>query len=252
MSSHRQRSAVHLGLRNPGAFVRAALLMTVALSCAGCMATADHEYVGSVPVDYRLRHPITIQESNRTLEVFVGQRRDTLMPSQRSEVAAFVNDWRNEATGGIVIDTPVGKPNARAAASVARELREVLTRAGAPARAIAIRHYRPTEPSMLATVKLSYPRMAANAGPCGLWPHDLGPTVDSEHNQNRPYWNEGCATQHNLAAMVANPADLVQPRAETQIYAARRATVLDKYRKGESTEAVNPNADKGKVSDVGK
>jgi pilus assembly protein CpaD len=33
--------------------------------------------------------------------------------------------------------------------------------------------------------------------------------------------------------------------------AGRRSTVLDKYRKGESTATVYPDASKGKISDVG-
>ena len=51
--------------------------------------------------------------------------------------------------------------------------------------------------------------------------------------------------------MVDNPADLVQPRGETPSYTGRRTTVLDKYRKGESPATVYPDADKGKISDVG-
>ncbi len=52
--------------------------------------------------------------------------------------------------------------------------------------------------------------------------------------------------------MIDNPADLVQPRGEVPAYTARRSTVLDKYRKGESTATVYPKEDQGKISDVGK
>ncbi len=93
--------------------------------------------------------------------------------------------------------------------------------------------------------------MAAETGPCGLWPHDISPTYDLLHWQNKPYWNHGCALQRNLAAQVDNPADLVQPRAEAPALAARRSTVLDKYRKGEPTATVSPDANKGKISDLG-
>jgi pilus assembly protein CpaD len=55
-----------------------------------------------------------------------------------------------------------------------------------------------------------------------------------------------------MAAMVENPADLVQPRSETPVYAARRTQVLDKYRKGESPATVYPDAAQSKISDVGK
>jgi pilus assembly protein CpaD len=91
----------------------------------------------------------------------------------------------------------------------------------------------------------------ASAGPCGLWPNDIGPSGDRKYNENGQYYNFGCAHQRNLAAMVENPADLVQPRGDTPSYAGRRSVVLDKYRKGEGTATVYPDANKGKISDVG-
>ena len=93
--------------------------------------------------------------------------------------------------------------------------------------------------------------MTADAGPCGLWPHDLGPTWDPEHYENREYWNFGCAQQRNLAAMVEDPADLAGPRGETPAYTGRRSTALDKYRQGQSTITIDPNADKGRITTVG-
>ena len=51
--------------------------------------------------------------------------------------------------------------------------------------------------------------------------------------------------------MVENKADLVQPRGEAPAYTARRSVTLDKYRKGESTATTYPNANQGKISDVG-
>jgi pilus assembly protein CpaD len=100
-------------------------------------------------------------------------------------------------------------------------------------------------------MRLHYPKVTADVGPCGLWPYDLGPTYDREHNENRQFYNFGCANQRNLAAMVENPSDLVQPRGETPIYTGRRTTALEKYRRGESTATVYPDATKGKISEVG-
>jgi pilus assembly protein CpaD len=70
--------------------------------------------------------------------------------------------------------------------------------------------------------------------------------------ENRPYWNLGCASQHNLAAMADNPADLVQPRGEAPIYTARRTQVLDKYRQGQASATTYPDSNAAKISDVGK
>ena len=86
-----------------------------------------------------------------------------------------------------------------------------------------MRHYHPDDPRTLATIRLSYPRIAAVAGPCGLWPEDLGPSIkDPGYFENKSYYNFGCAYQRNMAAMMDNPADLVQPRPETPAYTARR------------------------------
>ena len=115
-----------------------------------------------------------------------------------------------------------------------------------------VRPYQPADPAKFGTLKLGYPTMTAEAGPCGLWPYDLGPTYNREHNENVEYWNVGCAYQRNLAAMVENKADLVQPRGEVPPYTARRTTVLDKYHRGEPTATIDPDKEKAKISDVGK
>jgi len=105
----------------------------------------------------------------------------------------------------------------------------------------------------LPTIKLNYSKMTATAGPCGLWPEDLGPNLDnSGYSENRPYHNFGCANQRNLAAMVANPADLEQPRPETPAYTIRRNAAFEKYRKGESTATTYLESEKAKLSDAGK
>jgi pilus assembly protein CpaD len=232
-----------------GHAVRLAAIVLLAMTLAGCNTT--RETVDIVPTDYRQRHPIVVQERSRTVEIFVGSNRGGLTPAQRAEVLAFARSWSREATGGVAIDVPIGTANERAATESSHEIQSILGAAGLPAAGMAVRPYRPSDPARLATVRLSYPRMAAEAGPCGLWPNDLGLSEWKVQTENRPYWNLGCATQRNLAAMVDNPADLTQPRGETPAYSARRSVVLDHYRKGEPTATTYPNANAGKISDVG-
>jgi pilus assembly protein CpaD len=161
--------------------------------------------------------------------------------------------WLQEGTGAIVADVPVGTPNARAAADAFREAQALLTAAGVPSRGVTLRHYHPDDPRQLATLRLSYPKISAVAGPCGLWPDDLGPSIkDKGYLENKPYYNFGCSYQHNIAAMVDNPADLVQPRPETPAYTVRRTEGFEKYRKGTTTTTNYPEADKAKLSDTGK
>ena len=76
--------------------------------------------------------------------------------------------------------------------------------------------------------------------------------ANTGYSENKSYHNFGCANQRNLAAMIDNPSDLEQPRSETPAYTTRRAEAFEKYRKGDPTSTVYPEADKAKLSDTGK
>ncbi|WP_298257458.1 CpaD family pilus assembly protein [Bradyrhizobium sp.] len=232
----------------------AAALLGIATSLGACMHTDEvASTTSSIPDDYRLRHPIAIQEANRSVVIFVGRARGGLSAEQRADVMGLAQVWLQESTGAIVADVPVGTPNARAAADAFREARSLLSAAGVPPHGIVMHNYRPSDPRQMATLRLSYPKITAVAGPCGLWPDDLGPSIkDRGYLENKPYYNFGCAYQRNMAAMIDNPADLVQPRPETPAYAPRRAEGFEKYRKGTSTATEYPDADKAKLSDTGK
>jgi pilus assembly protein CpaD len=233
------------------AAVKVAAVMLAGGWLAGCKTTETADTV-PYPYDYRQRHPITLQEGTRTVELFVGRRRSGLTPAQRSNVGALAQNWHHDATGGIEIRVPSGTGNARAARETVSEIQGILVAAGVPPGGIAVRPSWPADPSQLVPIVLAYPRIAAAAGPCGRWPNDLGPGAGIEYDTNEPYWNLGCATQRNLASMVDDPADLVQPRGEAPAYMARRSVMLDKYRKGDDTTTKYPDTNKAKISDVGK
>jgi pilus assembly protein CpaD len=225
-------------------------LLFLALALGGCKTVAQ-DTTSSIPDDYRLRHPIIVEERAKTTEVFVGSQRGGLSATQRADVISLGQDWLREGTGVITAEVPVNTPNARAAKESYREVHSLLMAIGVPQNGVLMRSYQPSDPRMLPTIRVSYPLIAASAGPCGTWPDDLASSIKNKgYLANKPYYNLGCAQQRNLAAMVANPSDLVQPRAETPVYAGRRTFVLDKYRKGESTATTYPE-DKTKISNVG-
>jgi pilus assembly protein CpaD len=228
-------------------------LAGLSVALGGCNYTSGEVVTASVPDDYRLRHPIAVEETNHSIVIFVGDARGGLSASQRADVMGLARTWVREGTGAIVANVPVDTANARAAASAFHEIQAVLAAGGVPAHGITLHHYHPDDPQTLPTIRLSYPKISAVAGPCGLWPADIGPSVlDPGYNQNKQYYNFGCANQRNLAAMIDNPADLEQPRSETAAYTARRSEAFEKYRKGEPTTTNYPEADKAKLSDTGK
>jgi len=235
------------------AFRLTGALLGLAVALGGCMHTNDTVTTASVPDDYRQRHPISITEADRSIVVFVGRARGGLSAPQRADVMAMAQDWVHEGTGAISIDVPVDTPNARAASESLREIQATFAAAGVPPRAVVVRKYHPEDPRHMAAIRVNYPKISAVAGPCGLWPEDLGPSIkDKSYTENKQYYNFGCAYQRNMAAMIDNPSDLVQPRPETPAYTARRTDAFEKYRKGTTTATAYPDSDKAKLSDTGK
>ena len=205
------------------------------------------------PDDYRQRHPIAVTEGDRSIVVFVGTGRGGMTAAQRADVMGMAQSWLREGTGGISIDVPTGTPNARAAHETLRDIQAMIAAAGVPPRAVSVRQYQPKDPRFMAAIRLNYPRISATAGPCGIWPEDLGPSIKNpSYFENKSYYNFGCAQQRNLAAMIDEPSDLVQPRAETPAYTMRRSVAFEKYRKGTSTTTLYPEAERAKLSDTGK
>jgi len=229
---------------------RGLLIAGLAAALTGCNTTTAQDTTGGIPRAYRERHPIALKEGKKTLVLFVGAGRGGLSPMQRAEVLAFAQNWKRDATGGVTVERPVGGANDRAANDTLQEALSIIVQAGVPNSGIGLRPYNPGERN--ATLRLHYPLLVADAGPCGLWPDDLGPSYDPRHSENRQYYNFGCATQRNLASMAAEPADIVQPRAEGPAYTAKRTFGIDKWRKGDSPATTYPDGSKGAISDVGK
>jgi pilus assembly protein CpaD len=228
-------------------------LFGLSVALGACTDTTREVVTARIPDDYRQRHPIAIQEADRSVVIFVGHARGGLSASQRADVIGLARIWVSEGTGAIVADVPFDTPNARAADSAFREIKALLAAGGVPARGIRLHHYHPDDPRTLATIRLNYPKITAVAGPCGVWPDDLGPSVNNRgYFDNKPYYNFGCANQRNMAAMIDNPSDLVQPRPETPAYTERRTEGFEKYRKGTTTATTYPEAEKAKLSDTGK
>src|SRR5258705_5279844 len=148
------------------AFRIAGALVGVAVVLGACKPPEEVSPTVAAPDDYRLRHPIAVQEADQSIVVFVGRARSGLSASQRADVLGLAQTWLREATGAIYVDVPVGTANARDAANASREIRATLASAGVPARGIVVRHYHPEDPHQLPPIRLNYPRLPAIDSPC--------------------------------------------------------------------------------------
>lgn len=187
---------------------------------AGC-AKRDSITVGSVPDDYRTNHPIVIAEKQEVVDVPVGSGDRGATAPQKAALEGFLNNYDRSASPVLTIMVPYGSANELAAGRVGRDFIRIAKANGVPASRIALSSYQSQSPDAAAPVRVTYTDMRAQTGKCGRWPEDLLETTENKH-----YTNFGCSYQNNLAAQIANPADLLGPRKRGEIDAARRAVVI--------------------------
>jgi len=204
-----------------------ALLAVVML--AGCAQKRD--VTGAIPDDYRTNHPIVISEKEQVADIPVGHADTRLSITQRSIVEHAAANYRSNGSGVIHILIPDGSPNERAAAKLRGDIAATLRKNGVKPFNISSERYK-AGPEESAPIRLSYSAMTASTNTCGQWPKDLLETAENRH-----YANFGCASQNNFAAQLANPADLLGPRATSPIDAERRIVVIDDYRNAPTPEA---------------
>jgi pilus assembly protein CpaD len=224
-------------------------ISVLALSAAGCQST---QVTGSVPDTYRERHPVIVGENLATLDLLPGAGQGGLNDRQEKDVAGFAREWRQNGRGMLIIQVPEGGSTDAPSSQSVRAIRSALIQNGVPARTITHGAYPARGPGHLAPVRLAYPMLKARTPePCGQWPKDTGYGSDlAGAMSNKDYWNFGCATQHNLAQQVADPEDLIRPRAEDPSYAPRRADVLTKYRQGQSTATQGGETEAGATTEA--
>jgi len=199
-----------------------AAVLGLAVLVTGC---ADRVVTGSVPDDYRTRHPIVVAEGQKTIDIPVAHGEQGLTRGQSEVIAGFVDEYRRASTGIIQIMTPKGSINDGAAASAVGDVRRLMVRMGVPKNKILHVRYA-ASPDEAAPLRLAFNAVTAQTSACGEWPADL--TLNTTQNDN--YYNFGCASQRNLAAQIANPHDLLGPRRMTPPDAAQRGQVMERYR----------------------
>lgn len=216
----------------------------IALLTAGCNAHGGKQVRGWVVADPSERHPIHIDKRESLLEISVPRGADGMTDQQAADAHEFIRHYRSGGESRLTIRAPSGSPNEIAAMRAVDEVRRMVRRAGIPKNAVSYEPYI-AHGDPFAPVRMSYERVVAVAPECGQWPENL-----AQDPRNLPYSNFGCASQRNLAQMVADPRDLLGPRTMTPRASERRDVVWDKYIRGETTITERSDEEKAKVSEV--
>lgn len=207
-------------------------LTAAALALGACGTTTAT--VGGEPPLARLpteQYPLTVDEA--PAELLLAAHETGLSENQRAALADYGARWRANSTTEVIIEA--SSQGGASAYNTSHAAADFLSSQGVPVRIVG--SY--AEPG--APIRLSFLAAEAAVYECGRnWER-----LTATHDNAAPI-NFGCAVSANRAAMIADAADIVRPRAETPADAARRQTTLDRYRRGEvSTSAKD---DQGSVS----
>lgn len=207
------------------------LLLAGLFATTGC-ATVDRMKTSSIPMDdYRNRHPIVLAETPQKLDIFPSPHGHGLDGRSAAQVAQFGRLYLASGQGPINVFVPTGRNVALPHETVAA-IRQALAQSGATPN-LQVSRYPAVNPNLASPVRLSFLGVKAKvATPCGQWPSDLASGSNLSGWENKPYWNMGCAYQSAIAEQVADPRDLVGPRAEDPADAQMRTRAIESLRKG--------------------
>ena len=189
------------------------------------------DYVAVSLNDTTKRHPIGFDERRVVLDVDLPPRASNLSHNQVADLQRFVARYKAEGTGRLAVSVASQAQSGVGTSHALDDLGRILKDAGvAPTQVAKSRHT--DAHRMRAVVRLSYARPTAIAPECGHWHRDIGRERERLH-----YPEFGCATQSNLAGMVANARDLQRPQDEQPRSAERRSQGWSKYIAPEQAES---------------
>jgi pilus assembly protein CpaD len=168
---------------------------------------------------------------------------EKLSPMEREAVKYFAAAYLEEGHGSVIISRPGSDGGAIRAASDARA---VLLAEGVDSGMISEGPY-DASGARAAPLVISYRTYEAVVPDCP----DLSRVDFASTGSNTALPSFGCAVVTNLAAMIADPSDLVGEQRMDPADLARRGVVLTKYRNGQPTGAERSADGKGTISSVG-
>ena len=212
-----------------------ALIPAVFLAACGTMATTTNL------IGFPEARPV--QETAR-MDLLVDTQANGLLWSQLGAFQVFVDHYKSNGHGPIVVSYPQGSAEDGAARSAMSELRAFLDSQGVSAR---YTEEGPYDASGMGNAPLivSFLHYVAEM-PAACENRRWDDLVRERDNQ--AYAGFGCFMAQNRAAMVGDPYHLAGPTGSDGPDGVRRQTVLDTYRRGEPTGTQRRDDESGAVS----
>lgn len=189
------------------------------------------------------RNEISVAKRTEFLEVSLPAEASELSSADRARIRGFVGTYAQRGHGPIVMSLPVVSSNPQLAVTAVAEARTIAWEQGvqydeisgdthgtgaavAQPMILAYQVYDAVPPECLSKAALDFSDVASN--------NNL-PTL-------------GCSVRTNMAAMIADPSDLLGTRALSASDLERREVILAKFRLGEVTGAERAREESGAIS----
>jgi len=211
---------------------------------AACVSSAPsnvpQSYLEGTALD---RNAIKVEKKTEFLELGIHPQASELSLADKTRIANFVAAYRDHGHGPLIMSLPESSANPQLAVAAVAEARAIAYENGVQYEEISGTSHGAdslvSEPLILAFQ--SYTAIAPDCP--SMASQDI---VDISSNNEKP--TLGCAVRSNLAAMIADPADLLGTRPLDRADPIRRSVILEKFRQGQSTAATRTRQESGTVS----
>jgi pilus assembly protein CpaD len=201
-------------------FSLAAVLM------AGSCAVPPTNDGRSIVEDGAVNHPIEVEPAYQSMKLYYSPADTGISPADQARFDSFVADYQDHGNGSIAVSAPAGINSKVMIGFFAQRINDM----GVPKDHILVASHDAPDGDM--RVEINYVSYQAHTDKCGDWSENLAYSAD-----NLTPKNFGCSVQHNIAAQVADPRDLLGPRTMDAASAVRRATAMTNYEKGAITSS---------------
>jgi pilus assembly protein CpaD len=200
------------------------LSLAAVLMAGSCAAPSNGG--NQISEDGEVNHPIVVEPSYQSIRLYYSPADAGISPADQARFDSFVADYQEHGNGSIAVSAPAGINSQAMIGFFAQRINDM----GVAKDHILVASHDAPDGDM--RVEINYVSYQAHTDQCGDWSENLAYTAD-----NLTPKNFGCAVQHNIAAQIADPRDLLGPRPMDDASASRRAVVMDNYVNGKVTAA---------------
>lgn len=183
------------------------------------------------PVD---ANPASVQLTTDVLKVDLPATRNGLSDVDKRAIEHFVTRFEDVGRGELIVTSPVGGANAQQALKSVADIRQLAHARGVEYDQMSVRTY-DADGVKAAPMMLAFKRYEAVAPDCPL----LSQVDMSDVANNSELETIGCSVNANLAAMIADPADLRGDRMIAATDTTRSDDKTERYQAGEAIESAS-------------